>query len=110
MKKKMDLKLIEMKVKNLSLSSSIVNVTDVRAKVEIRYEYLEFTKKAKLNYDINVVYKDAVVINMGLSYLVNEIIQNSDLEETLSQAVEELGERVEIILAMVCEEIGLELI
>lgn len=105
-----------MKIRMKSIHANIINETlftdsqDIRAQVEIGYSRDE-KNRLQLNYHISV--GELTVSHLyaiKCAFVVLDYPQDLSEKEVLNLAVESLEERIEIILAMITEEMGFELL
>lgn len=61
--------------------------------------------KIMLKYDIDVVNNGVVLLNINCIFQIDDNIESCDID-VLNKAVKELEERIEIIIALACEETG----
>ena len=104
-----------MKIKMKSIHANIINetvsasATDVRAQIEIGYSHDE--KNRLHNYHISVGKQNSGHLYViKCSFVLIDFSTEMSEKEILNEAVENLQERIEIILALLTEEMGFELL
>lgn len=104
-----------MKIKMKSIHANIINetvsasATDVRAQIEIGYSHDE--KIDCSNYHISVGKQNSGHLYViKCSFVLIDFSTEMSEKEILNEAVENLQERIEIILALLTEEMGFELL
>lgn len=105
----MDIRMIGMHVNGKFIEKKVLS-DEISAKVYVGYTYPYEQNKASLNYDINIIYNEEKLLNIKCSYLIFKEIVENDLKETLNMAIEQLQDRIEVIVGLVCEEKGLVLV
>ena len=105
-----------MKIKMKSIHANIINetvsasATDVRAQIEIGYSHDE-KNRLQLNYHISVGKQNSGHLYViKCSFVLIDFSTEMSEKEILNEAVENLQERNEIILALLTEEMGFELL
>lgn len=105
-----------MKIKMKSIHANIINeagineTQDVRAKVEVGYNH-DDENRLQLNYHISV--GEAALSHLYVikcTFVLIDTPENMEEKEILNQAVDSLQERIEIILGLITEEMGFELL
>lgn len=96
---------MNIRMTNLNIENKVIESIEmsVVSGAIVRIKYKE-DDKIKLNYDIDVVNNGRVLINIKSGFLIDDKVEcNSTI---LKKAVEELEERIEILVALACEESG----
>ena len=103
-----------MKIKMKSIHANIINetvsasATDVRAQIEIGYSHDE-KNRLQLNYHVSKQNSGHLYV-IKCSFVLIDFSTEMSEKEILNEAVENLQERIEIILALLTEEMGFELL
>ena len=105
-----------MKIKMKSIHANIINemevkdISDIKAQVEVGYNRDEL-QRLQLNYHISVGKPEiSHLYVIKCSFVIIDPPAKLGEKQILDQAVELLQERVEVILALLTEEMGFELI
>lgn len=94
---------------NLVDERGVKKLLDVRAKMQVDYVYNQ-DGKLELNYHISVNEDDHKLFVAKITYLIEETVYKIDEKETVTKAISQLEKRIDIILGLLCEEIGINLL
>lgn len=104
---------MEIKLKSIHANAinenEVIDDSKISALIKVSYSYSK-DKKLEIDYHISLMQHDKNIFVVKIKYLVEEIVSLNNEREILDKAVKQLEKRIELILGMLGDEIGINLL
>ena len=94
---------------NVVNESEVIDGSKISALIKVGYSYNK-DKKLEIDYHISLIQHNKNVFVVKINYLVEESVNQNNEKDMLDKAVSQLEKRIELILGMLCDEIGIDLL
>ena len=94
---------------NVVNESEVIDGSKISALIKVGYSYNK-DKKLEIDYHISLIQHNKNVFVVKINYLVEETVNQNNEKDMLDKAVSQLEKRIELILGILCDEIGINLL
>lgn len=102
-------------IKLKSIHANVINENEaidnskISAVIKVDYSYSK-DKKLEIDYHISLLQHNTSIFVVKINYIVEETVSQSNERAILDKAVKQLEKRIELILGMLGDEIGINLL